>query len=129
MNTTVDVLAKIIRQRYDQSPPGKWPTEDSLAEFILEHAVAAGLVIAELPGPDSTRYEGEEHEPMDRLAWVADEFAISQWYPAEVQIDRSGPDDGGLFWPVCAPVHADDAKRLGLALLAASHAAQTAEVS
>jgi len=42
-------LAHLIRQRYDQCPPGKWPTEDSLAEFILEHANGVGLAVVELP--------------------------------------------------------------------------------
>lgn len=46
---TATKLAQVIRQRYDQSPPGKWPMEDSLADFIIEHAEAAGLDIRDLP--------------------------------------------------------------------------------
>lgn len=50
--STAEALAKLIRQRYDQSPPGKWPMEDSLAEFILEHAGEFGLAVIQLPEPD-----------------------------------------------------------------------------
>lgn len=47
--TLAEKLAKVIRQRYDESPPGKWPTEDSLAGFIIEHAEGAGIDLGDLP--------------------------------------------------------------------------------
>lgn len=42
-------LSQVIRQRYDQSPPDKYPMEDSLAEFIIEHSETAGIDLRELP--------------------------------------------------------------------------------
>lgn len=47
MSTLKDKLAAVIWQRYDECPPGKWPMEDSLAEFIIEHAESAGFTVAE----------------------------------------------------------------------------------
>lgn len=52
--TTRTALAAIIRQRYDECPPGKWPMEESLAEFILEHAASVGLAIVPAVAPGGT---------------------------------------------------------------------------
>lgn len=48
-----DALASLIRQRYDQCPPGRWPMEDSLAEYIVENATLVGLVVTVIAEPSA----------------------------------------------------------------------------
>lgn len=72
----------------------------------------------DLPEPDSTRYEGDEHEPMDRLAWMpGDEFEVSVWHRGEVQRYGYGWGDG-------QPLSAKEARTVAAALLAAAVAAE-----
>lgn len=74
-----------------------------------------------LPPPDSTRYEGDEHEHVDRLSWrPAHDIEVSVWHPGEVQIGRL-LDFG---WEAEEPVDADTARKFGLTLLAAADAAE-----
>lgn len=41
----VEALAAVIRAKYDESAPDRYPTEHVLAEFILEHATDAGFAV------------------------------------------------------------------------------------
>lgn len=80
-----------------------------------------GIAIVELPVPDSTRYEGDEHAPMDRMAWgTGSKFAVSHWEYPEVQIAY---DDEPF-----EPISIRHARWFAAALLAAANAADTAEV-
>lgn len=49
--SAADALSRLIRARYDECPPGKWPMEDSLAEFILQRAFSYELAVVHLPEP------------------------------------------------------------------------------
>ena len=78
---------------------------------------ASGYAIVKLPEPDSTRYEGDEHEPMDRLAWgTGGKFAVSHWEYPEVQVAY----DGEPF----EPISIEEARAFAAALLAAADAAE-----
>lgn len=57
--SAAESLAKLIRRRYDECAPGRWPMEDSLAEFILEHAAEVRLAVVELPEPCGTDDDGQ----------------------------------------------------------------------
>lgn len=48
---TISALARVIRARYDQCPPDRYPTEDALAEYIAKHATEEGLAVVSLPQP------------------------------------------------------------------------------
>lgn len=88
------------------------------AAYIFDALKAARIAVVELPEPDSTRYEGDEHESQDRLCWMpGDDFEVSVWNPGEVQRH-------GFGWGDAEPLSADEAWRVGLALLAASVAAR-----
>lgn len=79
--------------------------------------LASRYAIVELPEPDSTRYEGEEFPPADRLAWIgAGPIAVSVWDYPEVQV---AVDDEPL-----EPISIADARTLAAALLAAADAAE-----
>lgn len=88
-----------------------------------DHADDSGavlkLVTVALPEPDSTRYEGDEHEPADRLAWRSANWAASVWKYPEVQL--SAVFDSG--WETFEPFSIAEARSLAAALLAAADAA------
>jgi len=87
-----------------------------VAEMIVEALTANGWALVQLPEPTSTRYEGDDHEPVDRKAWKAGhDFEASVWYPGEVQLS--------VFmdvWEAFEPFSAADARALAAALLAAA---------
>lgn len=88
-----------------------------LARRILHALADAGYAVVELPAPDSTRYEGDEHEPADRLCWLpGDDFEVSVWHPGEVQ-------RCGYGWGDNEPLSAGEARGIALRLLAAADAA------
>lgn len=90
-----------------------------IGHFIIDGLADAGYAVVQLPEPDSTRYEGDEHEPIDRLAWcTGSRFAVSHWEYPEVQVAY---DDEPL-----EPIGIDEARRFAAALLAASVAASSA---
>jgi hypothetical protein len=67
-----------------------------------------------LPEPTSTRYEGDEHEPMDRLAWRAShDYEVSVWHPGQVQLSFYAD-----VWEAFEPMSVEEARALGMALLA-----------
>jgi hypothetical protein len=73
--------------------------------------------VVELPEPDSTRYDGDEHAPVDRPAWDGGgRFWVSHWKYPEVQVTY----DGEPFEPISIGV----ARSLAAALLAAANAAE-----
>jgi hypothetical protein len=80
-----------------------------------------GIAIIELPGADSTRYEGDEHEHEDRLAWICDPFAVSHWNYPGVQIYYEGES----FEPISIAY----ARTFAAAILAAANAAERSGVS
>ena len=87
-------------------------------DHVTEAVRAAGLAVIQLPQPDSTRYEGEEHQPEDRLAWMpGDEFEVSVWHSGEVQRYGFGWGDG-------EPLSVAEARTIAAALLAAAEAAE-----
>lgn len=106
----IEVIAALLT---DYDP---WD-ELTAARRIVATLKAAGIVAVELPPPDSTRYEGDEHEPADRLCWMpGDDFEVSVWHPGEVQ-------RYGYGWGDITPLTAVEARTIGLALLAAAQAA------
>jgi hypothetical protein len=88
---------------------------------------SAGLRTAtvELPEPDSTRYEGDEHEPMDRLSWQdRGGFEVSNWLQNEVQLSVWANNGSFGSWEAFEPITARAARDLAAALLAAAEAAE-----
>ncbi len=68
---TISALAGVIRARYNNCPPGRYPMEDSLAEFILKHASEAGLAVVALPKPsDPDSYDFGDYCD---AAWLSEE--------------------------------------------------------
>lgn len=90
-----------------------------IANAITETVMSLpGIAIVELPEPDSTRYEGDEHEPSDRLCWMpGDDFEVSVWNRGEVQRD-------GYGWGDIKPLSVAEARTVAAALLAAANAAE-----
>jgi hypothetical protein len=77
-----------------------------------------------IPTPDSTRYEGEEHEHVDRLAWRAGhDFEVSVWYPGQVQLSFYAD-----VWEAFEPMNTEEARKLAYALLAGALAAEKQEM-
>lgn len=67
-----------------------------------------------IPTPTSTRYEGEDHEPTDRLAWRAGhDYEVSVWYPGQVQLSFYAD-----VWEAFEPMDTEQARKLAYALLA-----------
>jgi hypothetical protein len=115
--TAADVFKKLILEKYRESPVDRYPQEGPLADHLLAGLKAAGYAVVELPKPDSTRYEGDEHEPEDRLAWATgSQFAVSVWKYPEVQVAFSDEP--------FEPITIGDARRFARALLAAADAAE-----
>lgn len=115
--SAADVIAEALRAGV---PNPEWVWADEVAA-ILAALEAAGYTIVKLPQPNSTRYEGDEHEPMDRLGWwrPGSLFGVTQWgYPNQVQIAF----DGEPF----EPLSVDEARFIGLSLLAAAREADNA---
>lgn len=80
------------------------------------------IVAVQLPEPTSTRYEGPDHEPADRLGWWehGSLWGVSQWgYPNQVQLAFNGEP--------FEPLSSDEARFLAAALLAAANVADAAE--
>lgn len=80
------------------------------------------IVAVQLPEPNSTRYDGDEHEPADRLGWWQDgnPFAVTQWgYPNQVQLAINNEP--------FEPLSSAQARFLAAALLAAAVRADAAE--
>ncbi len=80
------------------------------------------IVAVQLPEPNSTRYDGDEHEPADRLGWWQDgnPFAVTQWgYPNQVQLAINNEP--------FEPLSSAQARFLAAALLAAAARADAAE--
>jgi len=80
------------------------------------------IVAVQLPEPTSTRYDGDEHEPADRLGWWQDgnPFAVTQWgYPNQVQLAINNEP--------FEPLSSAQARFLAAALLAAAARADAAE--
>lgn len=96
-------LAKLIRQRYDECAPGRWPMEDSLAEFILEHAAEVGLAVVELPEPD---------EDNDGQLWFGD-----------VRVDPTG-NSGATIHRLFTDISPSFARAQAADYLAAANAAE-----
>lgn len=93
-------------------------TAQGHAKHALDALKAARIAVVELPKPDSTRYEGDEHEPEDRLSWMPDDdFEVSVWRDGRVQ-------RYGYGWGDIEPLSAEQARTVGLALLAAADAAE-----
>lgn len=87
-----------------------------LARQGLAALKAAGYEVVKLPEPDSTRYEGDEHEPEDRDSWTVDLYEVAVWDHGEVQINYDGNEG--------EPVGSAIARDLASALLAAAAAAE-----
>lgn len=104
-----DVLAAVLQ--------GNWPLADHAVDVLLS---LGGIAIVELPEPDSTRYEGDEHEPVDRLAWRAGNWSASVWEYPEVQLSEAISG----FWYTHEPISIKDARALAAALLAAADKAE-----
>ncbi|QBC87364.1 hypothetical protein [Mycobacterium avium] len=112
----IDVIARQLSMSgYDNGRPyGK------LATDIISALKAERIAIVELPPHDSDRYEGDEHEPRDRLCWMpGDDFEVSVWYHSEVQ-------RRGYGWGDLEPLSVADARSIAAALLAAANAAELA---
>lgn len=89
--------------------------DDHLIDVLLS---LDGIAIVELPPADSTRYEGDEHEPMDRLCWMpGDDFEVSVWGRGEIQ-------HCGYGWGDLEPFSVAQARTIASALLAAADAAE-----
>jgi hypothetical protein len=110
-----------IRTRLADALREYWLAEESpesLADVLLS---APGIAIVELPEPDSTRYEGDEHEPEDRLCWLpGDDFEVSVWNQGEIQRE-------GFGWGDLEPLSSTEARTVAATLLAAANAAETAQ--
>lgn len=113
-----DALLKASCQIVGGVAPGRKGYGEHLADTVLS---LPGIAIVALPEADSTRYEGDEHEPMDRLAWTAGGWAASVWEYPEVQL--SGRCNDG-FWQTYEPVTIAEARALAAAPLAAANAAE-----
>lgn len=88
---------------------------DHMVDVLLS---LEGVAIVALPPPDSTRYEGDEHEPQDRLCWgPGDDFEVSVWDRGEVQRH-------GYGWGDLEPLSVNEARTIASWLLAAVHAAE-----
>jgi hypothetical protein len=88
---------------------------DGLVDALLS---LPGIAIVELPEPDSTRYDGDDHEPQDRLCWLpGDDFEVSVWNPGEVQ-------RCGFGWGDFEPLSVAEARTTAVSLLAAANAAE-----
>lgn len=99
---------------YRVMPPGP-DFCDHLADVLLS---LEGVTIVALPPPDSTRYEGDEHEPQDRLCWgPGDDFEVSVWDRGEVQRH-------GYGWGDSEPLSVNEARTIASWLLAAADAAE-----
>jgi hypothetical protein len=86
-----------------------------LAEVLMS---LPDIAIVELPEPDSTRYDGDDHEPQDRLCWLpGDDFEVSVWNPGEVQ-------RCGFGWGDFEPLSVAEARTTAMSLLAAANAAE-----
>lgn len=94
--------------------------EQHTAEHILA-ALRSKYAIVEKPAPDSTRYEGDEHEHTDRPSWSAGEYAVSVWNQGEVEISSY---TAGGYWITEEPISTNDARRFATALLAAADTAE-----
>ncbi|UVK60613.1 hypothetical protein SEA_PETERSON_65 [Mycobacterium phage Peterson] len=100
---------------------GWYYTREDHAKHQAEIIVSLpGVAVIQLPEPTSTRYEGDEHEPMDRLSWqVNGEFEASVWNVGEVQISEFLD-----VWEVREPISPDVAEHFGIALIAAAKGAR-----
>lgn len=107
-----DALKKID---YDSIMYGDKKTFLEQADALLS---LPGIAITELPEPDSTRYDGDEHEPEDRLCWLpGDDFEVSVWNQGEVQRE-------GFGWGDLEPLSVAEARTVAAALLAAANATE-----
>lgn len=96
--------------------------EVHLAVAALDAITAGPRAIVDLPEPNSTRYEGDEHEPVDRLGWwmPGSLFGVTQWgYPNQVQLTFSDEP--------FEPLSVDEARFLAAALLSAAAVAERGE--
>lgn len=110
----IEVIAAVIDSWWEAANG----QDEQCALEIVSALKSSRNFVVELPEPDSTRYEGDEHESQDRLCWMpGDDFEVSVWNPGEVQRH-------GFGWGDAEPLSADEAWRVGLALLAASVAAR-----
>jgi hypothetical protein len=116
-------VENVIAVALDRSG-GRLPTEGPHwrvwdAQNIIAALSEAGFVITQLPKPTSERYEGDEHEPVDRKAWKAGaDFETSVWYPNQVQLSVYMD-----VWEAFEPFSAGNARELAAALLAAAEEA------
>jgi hypothetical protein len=103
-------------------PDGDWlRLDDNNLTLIAERLLrTSGIAIVELPEPDSTRYEGDDHEEADRLSWRAGDHAAAVWNQGEVQ--TSVLNHGG--WYTDEPITPSNARAFAAALLAAAVQAQ-----
>lgn len=113
-------LADVLGDAFINVPAGvndDFSWANYLADVLLS---LPGIAIVELPEPDSTRYEGDEHEHEDRLCWMpGDDFEISVWQRAEIQ-------RCGYGWGDMEPISATEGRTIAAALLASADAAEQA---
>jgi hypothetical protein len=110
--SAAEVIAKCIEHDYNR-------TFHDTALCILGVLKAAGYAVVELPEANSTRYEGDEHESMDRLGWwqAGSPFGVTQWRNSdEVQLAYENEP--------FEPLSTSEARFIAAALLAAAGAAE-----
>ena len=118
-----DIIDTITEGTFNRINLGGWGAAseaeiDAYSSFVADVLAvlrSAGYATVKLPEPTSTRYEGDDQEPEDRLAWwqQGSLFGVSQWgYPNQVQLAFEGEP--------FEPLSVGEARFIASALLAAA---------
>lgn len=108
--SAAEVLARVIRERYDQCGQGRWPMENSLADYLLEHLPAAGVAVVELPD-----------NPED---WHVNDVGTVGVYLGESGVNQTGVQIHDVGFDLVTT--ATEARQFAAALLAAADASEVA---
>jgi hypothetical protein len=116
--SAAEVLAAVIRARYDETgSASRYPTEESLAEYLLEHLPEHGIAVVELPKPADPGDFGDGYDEAVGIWNHGDDSEVAAWNDGTIT-DCTGE----------VLINREEARAFGLALLAAADALDAAEV-